>query len=37
SDVAPTVRELMGLAPPAEMTGRSLLVADPVAKAAARK
>ncbi len=31
--VAPTVLELMGLAPPPEMTGRSLLVAGGAAKA----
>ena len=37
SDVAPTVLQLIGLAQPGEMTGRSLLVAEPVAKAAARK
>ncbi|MSO84544.1 MAG: 2,3-bisphosphoglycerate-independent phosphoglycerate mutase [Rhodospirillales bacterium] len=36
SDVAPTVLELMGLAQPREMTGQSLLLAQPAAKAAAR-
>ena len=31
SDVAPTLLQLMGLAPPAEMRGRSLLVTEPSA------
>jgi 2,3-bisphosphoglycerate-independent phosphoglycerate mutase len=33
ADVAPTVLELLGLSPPAEMTGRSLLATDDVSAA----
>ena len=34
SDVAPTLLELMGLPPPAEMRGRSLLIGEPLRREA---